>query len=139
MSRPTQMLSIRLKEKWHAIIATAGAASRKTTGRSGPAVSAPATCLAGVACYQHERIIVALHVAGDDEVGDLLRRIGERERLREAVLDAIGKQNHRVAQRQRHGARRGMRLLGADESRVRYRSEERRVGKECRSRWSPYH
>ena len=21
----------------------------------------------------------------------------------------------------------------------RYRSEERRVGKECRSRWSPYH
>ena len=26
-------------------------------------------------------------------------------------------------------------LLGA----VRHRSEERRVGKECRSRWSPYH
>ena len=23
--------------------------------------------------------------------------------------------------------------------RYRYRSEERRVGKECRSRWSPYH
>ena len=22
---------------------------------------------------------------------------------------------------------------------TRYRSEERRVGKECRSRWSPYH
>ena len=22
---------------------------------------------------------------------------------------------------------------------VQYRSEERRVGKECRSRWSPYH
>ena len=29
-------------------------------------------------------------------------------------------------------------VLGAD--RVdQYRSEERRVGKECRSRWSPYH
>ena len=27
-------------------------------------------------------------------------------------------------------------LLGPD---VRFRSEERRVGKECRSRWSPYH
>src|SRR5256885_15438278 len=26
-----------------------------------------------------------------------------------------------------------------DELRIRYRSEERRVGKECRSRWSPYH
>ena len=25
------------------------------------------------------------------------------------------------------------------ETRVRMRSEERRVGKECRSRWSPYH
>ena len=25
------------------------------------------------------------------------------------------------------------------EGRTRYRSEERRVGKECRSRWSPYH
>ena len=24
-------------------------------------------------------------------------------------------------------------------SRVMFRSEERRVGKECRSRWSPYH
>ena len=22
---------------------------------------------------------------------------------------------------------------------IKYRSEERRVGKECRSRWSPYH
>src|SRR5947207_1978383 len=36
------MLSIKLKEKWHAIIATAGAASRKTTGRRGPVVSDPA-------------------------------------------------------------------------------------------------
>ena len=26
-----------------------------------------------------------------------------------------------------------------DDSRNGYRSEERRVGKECRSRWSPYH
>src|SRR2546425_8958207 len=116
MSRPTQMLSIRLKEKWHAIIATAGAASRKTMGRSGPVVSAPATCLAGVACYQHERVIVALDVAGDDEVGDLLRRIGEDERLRESVLDPLGKENHGIAQGQRHGARRGTRLLRAHQS-----------------------
>ena len=26
-----------------------------------------------------------------------------------------------------------------EESTLTYRSEERRVGKECRSRWSPYH
>ena len=33
-----------------------------------------------------------------------------------------------------------MRLRGASESEVlKKRSEERRVGKECRSRWSPYH
>src|SRR3712207_9445741 len=31
-------------------------------------------------------------------------------------------------------------LLGVDEPEIqRKRSEERRVGKECRSRWSPYH
>ena len=26
-----------------------------------------------------------------------------------------------------------------DEKEIKVRSEERRVGKECRSRWSPYH
>ena len=29
--------------------------------------------------------------------------------------------------------------LTEEEARNRFRSEERRVGKECRSRWSPYH
>ena len=36
----------------------------------------------------------------------------------------------------RHGISRA--LLAYDEN-LRSRSEERRVGKECRSRWSPYH
>src|SRR2546425_8521524 len=31
------------------------------------------------------------------------------------------------------------RRAGADEPTIHRRSEERRVGKECRSRWSPYH
>src|SRR5438132_13287956 len=35
------MASMRLKQKWHAIIATAGAASFRMTGRSGPMVRAP--------------------------------------------------------------------------------------------------
>src|SRR3989442_6497 len=35
------MASMRLKQKWHAIIATAGAASFRMTGWSGPTVSAP--------------------------------------------------------------------------------------------------
>ena len=30
-------------------------------------------------------------------------------------------------------------VLGLDYQRIQFRSEERRVGKECRSRWSPYH
>ena len=29
--------------------------------------------------------------------------------------------------------------INAREKIIDYRSEERRVGKECRSRWSPYH
>src|SRR2546427_8058403 len=41
-------------------------------------------------------------------------------------------------------ARRGYQVTGLDQSPAmlslaRKRSEERRVGKECRSRWSPYH
>src|SRR2546422_11291097 len=35
------MASMRLKQKWHAIMATAGAASFRMTGRSGPTVSEP--------------------------------------------------------------------------------------------------
>ena len=34
---------------------------------------------------------------------------------------------------------RGPKEKGAFETYPRSRSEERRVGKECRSRWSPYH
>ena len=30
-------------------------------------------------------------------------------------------------------------VIDAGAGRIAYRSEERRVGKECRSRWSPYH
>ena len=30
-------------------------------------------------------------------------------------------------------------VIEVHEQRARMRSEERRVGKECRSRWSPYH
>ena len=32
-----------------------------------------------------------------------------------------------------------MEELGVKRSKAYIRSEERRVGKECRSRWSPYH
>src|SRR5205823_1929864 len=52
ISRPTQIESIRLKQKWQAIIATAGAASCRMTGRSGPTVSDPGTRMALVMAPQ---------------------------------------------------------------------------------------
>src|SRR5882762_1174774 len=89
----------------------------------------------------------------DDEVGLLPR--GEVERLRgssvlrvetngietgvvahhlgeglDAAVAAVGSGEYQVAQG-RH--------LELAEARLLERSEERRVGKECRSRWSPYH
>ena len=42
------------------------------------------------------------------------------------------------AEAARYLERKGYKILGLNYS-CRYRSEERRVGKECRSRWSPYH
>ena len=33
----------------------------------------------------------------------------------------------------------GMNIQNVIRDMIKYRSEERRVGKECRSRWSPYH
>ena len=37
------------------------------------------------------------------------------------------------------GANEDMEVTGIAENGEQVRSEERRVGKECRSRWSPYH
>ena len=38
------------------------------------------------------------------------------------------------------GSHNGMRyFMNGDDGKSSTRSEERRVGKECRSRWSPYH
>src|SRR2546429_1271599 len=51
------------------------------------------------------------------------------ERLRFGVFPLMVIQDRQVVQTRRH-----VRVL-----RPEARSEERRVGKECRSRWSPYH
>src|SRR3954465_13814440 len=99
------MLSMRLNEKWQAIMATAGAASRSTVGRSGPIVRAPAARLVAaisggsgaVACYQHERVVVALEVTGDGMIGNLLRRVGEHERVGNAVFYAVGIEDDGIA------------------------------------------
>src|SRR5258706_7825448 len=59
---------------------------------------------------------------------DALRNTGQVEQARQAYLALL--QGATTAR-----ARRGLGLLYASQG----RSEERRVGKECRSRWSPYH
>ena len=65
-------------------------------------------------------LLVDLH--GQHETQSLLRPDAQRDML-DAYSDA---EVERVAVRDAH-------------ERLRERSEERRVGKECRSRWSPYH
>src|SRR5436189_2180917 len=54
--------------------------------------------------------------------------------LRPTAPDGLGAN---FARRLQRGATRDVR--GPDRPRAPARSEERRVGKECRSRWSPYH
>ena len=48
--------------------------------------------------------------------------------MRKLVRDFLTKQNFRVLE-----------AADGEEAVDVFRSEERRVGKECRSRWSPYH
>ena len=62
------------------------------------------------------------------------------------VLDVVlmGRYNRigwirRPGRRDRQAASRAIEIMGLTDLRHRSRSEERRVGKECRSRWSPYH
>src|SRR5258708_38761011 len=75
------------------------------------------------------------HHPMDDEVSNVLPRACERG-LRGQILACV---KHLV---QRNGGQIGpAHLLGQNklDEGIEVRSEERRVGKECRSRWSPYH
>ena len=55
-------------------------------------------------------------------------------------MDALyHKQVERLAKRNPDGAIEMLRVMLQRGDATRLRSEERRVGKECRSRWSPYH
>src|SRR2546422_7408407 len=65
-------------------------------------------------------------------IDDLRRRA--RLRVPRFAFDFVdGGANEEVCRRRNTAAFQAVELL------PRYRSEERRVGKECRSRWSPYH
>ena len=76
---------------------------------------------------------VVLHLAQSNEmaVGSITGRYPEvMAELKRVGGDAIMAGD---------GGEREQSGIGARNHRPRYRSEERRVGKECRSRWSPYH
>src|SRR5256885_664699 len=71
-------------------------------------------------------------LAVQEVVGDLVARHEAHALMRLEMLD-------QALQHQQHlGAAGDIGVDGDGEDRV-VRSEERRVGKECRSRWSPYH
>ena len=70
-------------------------------------------------------------MATEDELRQT--RLNKAERLRE--LGVLPYPNAWRTNPELEDKRRRLVLLAADEE----RSEERRVGKECRSRWSPYH
>src|SRR2546422_4545812 len=68
----------------------------------------------------------------------LLRLIGARD-VGEGDLGGVARQQLRLRLAEREGAIAPLLHLTQHEDDEAERSEERRVGKECRSRWSPYH
>src|SRR2546429_3184993 len=61
-----------------------------------------------------------------------------RHQARRLALERDDRVRRRLALDERAGGR-SQHLLRFGQGQVHGRSEERRVGKECRSRWSPYH
>src|SRR3712207_6811940 len=68
----------------------------------------------------------------------VLQLVFLQERLEGTVLAAVGEPCPRYVEELRPLRRFGG-VAEEGEGGLRVRSEERRVGKECRSRWSPYH
>src|SRR2546430_15938772 len=81
---------------------------------------------------RHRRDPADLLVLGDEH--HALGTEGEEQVVDTQLVERGGQ---RVGVRQIE--RRAHRLLELPAIRLEQRSEERRVGKECRSRWSPYH
>ena len=88
-----------------------------------------------------ERTVTARHQEGVlDEIAQAKRRMGLPESAAVVSCYEAGREGfwrHRFLQA--HGSTSSVVDSSAIEVHRRWRSEERRVGKECRSRWSPYH
>ena len=68
----------------------------------------------------------------EEEVAEALELEEELEEVPDNFVDQMASRIGIILQREMDPT------VGATEV-TKYRSEERRVGKECRSRWSPYH
>src|SRR2546428_8831214 len=88
--------------------------------RMKPTSSKSGATQAGVSSLRFRRAI------GRSEAGGASKTFAHRKRLPQ------------IAQRENHFLESGLAFRDRLEH-VKGRSEERRVGKECRSRWSPYH
>ena len=118
-----------------------GSAVRKTIGTD---ERSPACLSLILPHHQPTFPLLALIVSGGHSQFVLFQNHGDYQLIGQTQDDAVGEAFDKVAKiiglprggrrhrrTRRHGPRRRDRLLT--------RSEERRVGKECRSRWSPYH
>ena len=112
----------------------------------------PAACEVasqGLDCFSADRndpFLRALADAADESLFEIDGRALEADGFADAQACSVEELDERtVAQRTRRRARRSIDqpfdLARGERLRQRpaARSEERRVGKECRSRWSPYH
>ena len=70
-----------------------------------------------------------------------LRQFGSQRDIAGVAISVIQADNTAIADEMRNLAAKGVHVItvDGDVNRDTLRSEERRVGKECRSRWSPYH
>src|ERR1041385_7276968 len=73
------------------------------------------------------------------EIGELAVRLFETERRVESIRVAGEGRRESEGTRGERERERGEGKVGDGERKVGEEGRERRVGKECRSRWSPYH
>ena len=81
---------------------------------------------------------VAIVTGGSRGIGHAIAQALAVAGAQVAILGRDGAKAQAVAHALTNGAARGYGCDVGDAAQVE-RSEERRVGKECRSRWSPYH
>src|SRR5215216_8063441 len=101
-------------------------------GSEGP-ITGTGTTQEFVQALERPRTIMTMVKAGpavDAVIEELAPLLDEGD----TIIDGGNSHFRDTQRRDKAMNERGLRFLGVDD-----RSEERRVGKECRSRWSPYH